>query len=68
MPESKRTYNRIKAMLALKHKTSKELAEYLQINPQTVSSWATNSRQPRLDELYAIAEFLQIGPCELLEL
>lgn len=55
-------------MLPLKHKTGKELAEHLQINPQTVSKWATNSRQPRLDELYAIAEFLKVGPCELLEI
>jgi transcriptional regulator with XRE-family HTH domain len=63
-----RRYNRIKAILALKHKTGKELAQYLEINPQTVSCWATNSRQPRLDELFAIAEFLKVVPCELLEI
>ncbi|WP_343305799.1 helix-turn-helix transcriptional regulator [Chitinophaga niabensis] len=63
-----RRYNRIKAMLALKHRTAKELAHYLQIAPQTVSYWATNSRQPHLDELFAIAEFLKVGPCELLEI
>ena len=46
----------------------KELAQYMEINPQTISGWATNSRQPRLDELFAIAEFLKVGPCELLEI
>ncbi|BAV06523.1 helix-turn-helix transcriptional regulator [Filimonas lacunae] len=60
-------YNRIKATLALKDRTSKELAEHLKINAQTVSSWCTNSRQPRLDELYAIADFLDVEPIILLE-
>lgn len=53
-------------MLALLHRNNKDLASYLNVNPQTVSSWVTNSRQPRIDELYAIAAFLRIDPCELL--
>lgn len=68
MQGERRTYNRIKAMLALRHKTSKKLAEHLGMKPQTVSSWCTNARQPRLDELFAIAEFLEMSPSELLEL
>jgi len=67
MPKEVVIYNHIKATIALKRTSSKALAEYLGINPQTVSSWCTNNRQPRLDELYAIAKFLEVSPHDLLE-
>lgn len=63
----KQIYNRIKAFLALKHKTNKQLAEHLNVSQQTVSKWCTNYSQPSIPELYNIASFLQISVCELLE-
>jgi transcriptional regulator with XRE-family HTH domain len=67
MEKEKRVYNRIKAFLALKRVKSKVLAEHLQVSEQTVSKWCTNFSQPSLPELYAIAEFLEMNVCELLE-
>ncbi|WP_457129501.1 helix-turn-helix transcriptional regulator [Mucilaginibacter sp. HD30] len=67
MEKEKRVYNRIKASLALKRVKSKTLAEHLNVSEQTVSKWCTNYSQPSLPELYAIAAFLEINVCELLE-
>jgi putative transcriptional regulator len=67
MEKEKRVYNRIKAFLALKRVKSKALAEHLHVSEQTVSKWCTNFSQPSLPELYAIAEFLEMNVCELLE-
>ncbi|MCR8561075.1 helix-turn-helix domain-containing protein [Mucilaginibacter sp. BJC16-A38] len=67
MEREKRRYNRIKAYLALKHKSNKSLAEHLNVSAQTVSKWCTNYSHPSLPELYAIAEFLDVNVCELLE-
>ena len=38
--------NRLKLVLVEKKKTSKWLAEELQVNQSTVSKWCTNSSQP----------------------
>ena len=59
-------YNRIRDTLAMKSKTVKELAEVLDVNPKTVYKWCSNVTQPRINELYAIAAFLFVDPCELL--
>ena len=67
MEEGKRIYNRIKAHLALKQVKNKDLAKHLQVSDTTVSKWCTNYSQPSIPELYAIAEFLKVGVCELLE-
>jgi putative transcriptional regulator len=67
MEKEKRVYNRIKAFLAIKRVKNKALARHLNVSEQTVSKWCTNFSQPSLPELYAIAEFLGIGVCELLE-
>lgn len=67
MEKKKRIYNRVKAFLALKHKTNKQLAEHLNVSQQTVSKWCTNYSQPSIPELYAIAEFLRVSVCDLLE-
>lgn len=67
MDKKKRNFNRIKAFLALKHTTNKQLAEHLAVSQQTVSKWCTNYSQPSIPELYAIAAFLKVGVCELLE-
>ncbi|WP_222539244.1 helix-turn-helix transcriptional regulator [Pedobacter polysacchareus] len=63
---SKITYNRIKAVLAEKQKTNKDLADALKIAPETVSSWCTNSAQPSIKKLFDIAIFLGVEPGDLL--
>jgi len=59
-------YNRIKAVLAEKSVTNKELAEALGIAPQTVSRWCTNDMQPSIEKLYDVAMYLKIDIRELL--
>jgi len=63
---SKKQFNRVKAVLADKGKSNKELAELLGLSEQTVSLWCTNTRQPSLEVLYDIAEVLDIDVRELL--
>lgn len=63
---SKITYNRIKAVLAEKQKTNKDLADALKIAPETVSSWCTNSAQPSIKKLFDIAIFLGVEAGDLL--
>ncbi|WP_316752599.1 helix-turn-helix transcriptional regulator [Pedobacter gandavensis] len=63
---SKITYNRIKAVLAEKQKTNKDLADALKIAPETVSSWCTNSAQPSIKKLFDVAIFLGVEPGDLL--
>ena len=63
---SKTIYNRIKSVLAEKGKTNKDLADALEIAPETVSSWCTNSAQPSIKKLFQIAIFLDIEVGSLL--
>ena len=50
--------NRIKVVLADKHKTNKWLAEQLGVAPTTVSKWCTNSCQPPMETYIKIAKLL----------
>jgi putative transcriptional regulator len=59
-------YNRIKPVLAEKRVTNKKLAEYLKVEPQTVSRWCTNQSQPSIETLYEIARALKVDIRELL--
>ena len=43
--------NRIKLVLVEKKRTSKWLAQQLDVNPTTVSKWCTNTSQPNLQTL-----------------
>ena len=52
--------NRIKAVLADKQKTSKWLAEQLGKSETTVSRWASNKIQPSLEQLFEIANVLDL--------
>lgn len=63
---TKKTYNRIKAVLAEKGKTNLWLAERLEKNKTTVSKWCTNDMQPTMESLFNIAEVLEIDVRELL--
>lgn len=58
--------NRLKVVLVEKKKTSKWLAETLEVNPTTVSKWCTNSSQPDLGNLMRIANVLKVDVNELL--
>ena len=48
--------NRLKIVLVEKKKTSKWLAEQLDVNPSTVSKWCTNTSQPSLDTIIQISQ------------
>ena len=58
--------NRIKVVLADKKRTNKWLAEQLGKDPGTVSKWCTNTMQPNLETLVAIAKCLEVEPKDLL--
>lgn len=59
-------YNRIKAALAEKDKTSKWLAKQVGRSKATVSRWCSNQVQPPLETLYLIAEVLEMDVRDLL--
>lgn len=58
--------NRIKAVLAERNKTNKELARHLGKTEATVSRWCTNDVQPTIETLYEIAKYLKVDMRELL--
>lgn len=58
--------NRIKLVLVEKKKTNKWLAEQLGKDPATVSKWCTNTAQPQLETLIAIADILNVSIEDLL--
>jgi putative transcriptional regulator len=58
--------NRIKAVLAEKAITNKQLAQHLGITESSVSRWCTNEMQPSLYTLHSIAAYLKVDIRELL--
>ena len=58
--------NRLKIVLVEKKKTSKWLAEQLDVNPSTVSKWCTNTSQPPLETLIQISQLLKVEVTELI--
>lgn len=66
MAVKKYIYNRIKAVLAEKGKTSLWLSEEIGINKTTVSKWCTNNVQPTIDTLFRVANALDVDVRELL--
>lgn len=64
--EEKKFINRLKVVLAEKHKTNKWLADVLEKDPATVSKWCTNSSQPGLETLVDIAKVLEVDIKDLL--
>lgn len=63
---AKKTYNRIKAVLAERGRTNLWLAERLGKNRTTVSKWCTNDMQPTMESLFRIADVLDVDVRELL--
>jgi putative transcriptional regulator len=66
MEGKKRVYNRIKVVLAERHKTNKDLAKHLGKQIGHISRYVTNEVQPPLPVLFDIAEFLQCDVRELI--
>ena len=58
--------NRLKVVLAEQRKTNLWLAHELGKDPATVSKWCTNTAQPSLETLTAIAECLNVDIRSLL--
>jgi transcriptional regulator with XRE-family HTH domain len=58
--------NRIKVVLVEQNKSSKWLAEKLDMNESTISRWCTNNTQPPVDTLTDIAKLLNVDIRELL--
>lgn len=58
--------NRIKAALADRQKTSRWLAAELNKSETTVSRWVSNKVQPSLEQLYEIANTLNMDVKDLL--
>jgi DNA-binding Xre family transcriptional regulator len=52
--------NRIKVVLAERDLNNKWLAEQVGKDPATVSKWVTNTTQPSLEALIAIANVLDV--------
>lgn len=58
--------NRLKVALVERNKTSKWLAEQIGKSETTVSRWASSKSQPSVEQLFAIAEILNMDVRELL--
>lgn len=58
--------NRIKAVLAEKSKSNKDLAEFMHCTESSVSRWCTNAVQPPLKTLAKIAKWLDVDIRDLL--
>lgn len=66
MSKQKKRYNRIKIVLIESDKTNTWLAEQLGLSKGAVSRWCTNDNQPTIENLFKIAELLDVDVSELL--
>lgn len=66
MGKKKKVYNRIKAVIAEKGKTSLWLSNELGVSPVTVSRWCRNKMQPTIESLFNIANALNVDVRTLL--
>jgi len=62
----KTKYNRIKAALADRNLSSKDLALKLNKSESTISRWCTNDTQPSIPVLFEIAAILKMSVMDLL--
>ncbi len=60
------TLNRLKVALVERQKTSKWLAGQMEKSETTVSRWASNKSQPSVEQLFAIADILNMDVRDLL--
>ena len=66
MAKQKRRFNRIKIVLIEKEKSNTWLAEQMGLSKPAVSRWCTNDNQPTVENLFKIAELLDVDVSELL--
>ena len=66
MAKQKKRYNRIKIVLIEKDKTNTWLADQLGFSKGAVSRWCTNDNQPTIENLFKIADLLDVDVSELL--
>ncbi len=59
-------YNRLKSVLAEKNKTGTWLSQQIGSNLGTVSQWMTNKVHPSVEQLYEIANHLDVEAKDLL--
>lgn len=59
-------FNRLKVVLAEHDITNKWLAQRLNVTEITVSRWSSNKRQPHLEQLFAIADVINVSPRDLI--
>lgn len=57
--------NRLKVALVERQKTSKWLAEQMEKSETTVSHWASNKSQPSVEQLFEIAQHLNMDVKDL---
>lgn len=62
----RKNINSLKVVLAEKNRTNRWLAAQLGKNEATISKWCTNSTQPSLSDLVAIAKCLEVDTKDLL--
>ena len=62
----KKDINRLKLVLVEKKKTGKWLADQIGKDPSTVSKWCSNKSQPSLEDLFRIAELLEVNYTDLI--
>ena len=60
--------NRIKVTLVEKQKTNRWLAEQMGKSENTISRWCSNKSQPSLEDLFRIAELLQVELTDLVRM
>ena len=65
--QQKKAINRIKAVLAEKQLSGKWLANEIGRTENTVSRWCSNKVQPSLENLFEIAEVLNVDVRELIK-
>ena len=66
--EATKPLNRIKVVLAEKHKPNKFLSDNLGVAPTTVSKWVTNTCQPPMETFVKIAKLLDVELAELIRM
>mgnify|MGYP003455418581 FL=1 len=62
----KKDINRLKLVLVEKKKTGKWLAEQIGKDPSTVSKCCSNKSHPSLEDLFRIAELLEVNYTDLI--
>lgn len=64
--EENNNLNRLKVALVERQRTSKWLAEQMEKSETTVSRWASNKSQPSVEQLFEIAQHLNMDVKDLL--